>query len=162
MLTLTKLKNFNCHNRFVNFCNHFNRALRKIFLFRRALNMTKLSDSFVEHFKSYKMLHFQTPLQWNYKPLKNVVLKNQTFIIDPNSPFYENWPMTARPLATSRPSIPSGRVYQFGPPPVLEPLPPLLPHRIQQHQDFADLDTSLDTPPGNFNGRPTLLVHCLY
>ena len=58
--------------------------------------------------------------------------------------------MPARPLATSRHLIPSGRVYQFGPPPVLEPLPPLLPHRIQHHQEFADLDTSLDTPPGNF------------
>ncbi len=68
--------------------------------------------------------------------------------------------MPARPLATSRPSIPSGRVYQFGPPPVLEPLPPLLPHRIQHHQEFADLDTSLDTPPGIFFSLEILSKIC--
>jgi len=40
---LTKLKNFNCHNRFVlidNFRNRFDKALRKIFQFRRALTNT--------------------------------------------------------------------------------------------------------------------------
>ena len=61
-------------------------------------------------------------------------------------PTYENWPLPPRP--TTHPNIPSGRVYQFGPPPILEPLPPLLPHRVHPQMDFGDLDTSLDTPPG--------------
>lgn len=62
-------------------------------------------------------------------------------------PFYENWPIPAR----SGHFPPSGRVYHFGPPPhLLEPLPPLLPHR--HYHDLADLDTSLDTPPGAIGG----------
>ena len=70
-------------------------------------------------------------------------------ILDNNSPFYENWPLPQRP------TIPSGRVYHFGPPPILEPLPPLLPHRIQLHPEYQDHDTSLDTPPGAVGGTST-------
>lgn len=70
---------------------------------------------------------------------------------DNNSPFYENWPFPQRPPVQS--GIPSGRVYHFGPPQnVLEPLPPLLPHRAHPQHEFQDLDTSLDTPPGAVGG----------
>ena len=82
--------------------------------------------------------------------LKNNKKSTINIFPDNNSPFYENWPFPQRPPIQS--GIPSGRVYHFGPPQnILEPLPPLLPHR-GQHDFFQDLDTSLDTPPGAVGG----------
>ena len=85
---------------------------------------------------------------------RNLMQSNIFMLPDNNSPFYENWPLPQRPLQGQQlPGIPTGRVYHFGPPPsVLEPLPPLLPHRVQLQHDFQDLDTSLDTPPGAVGG----------
>jgi len=59
LLTLTKLKNFNRHNRFfliVNFRNRFDKALMKIFQFRRALS--KSNHIYLTCSKSYKTFIF--------------------------------------------------------------------------------------------------------